>query len=452
MSKKQTVCALALTILAVTLLFSTTTLAAQQHQQAIVAEKAQLVEAAAPNATAQFTCELKKFDLSQGLTCYGPAAIRSAYGVSQLIADGSDGSGQTIVIIDAYGSPTAAADLHTFSARFGLPDADLTIIHMPGSTPFDFGSNNQLGWAEETSLDLQWSHAIAPGAKLVLVAAATNNDDDIIAAQNYAIDNRLGNVISESFGESESALLQFGAAGRALIDQYEDSYQRARIAGITVLVSSGDSGTAEGDLNGNLIPTPAASYPASSPQVTTVGGTNLFFGSTTNANPNGTYQGEVVWNDGFGAGGGGLSAYFKTPAFQQTLSKASIAALKNRRGYPDVAYNGGVVGGVIVRLGFFGGYFIFGGTSAGAPQWAGVVSIANQLAAKPRGFLNPRLYKMGTRGFLGGGLMHDVLLGNNGFDGITGYPAAGGWDLSTGWGTPSTGLVKSLADTDEGNE
>src|SRR4051812_28047963 len=123
MSKKQTVCALALTILAVTLLFSTTTLAAQQHQQAIVAEKAQLVEAAAPNATAQFTCELKKIDLSQGLTCYGPIAIRSAFGVSPLIGDGSEGSGQAIVIIDAYGRPTSAGDFATFSARFGLPDA-----------------------------------------------------------------------------------------------------------------------------------------------------------------------------------------------------------------------------------------------------------------------------------------------------------------------------------------
>jgi subtilase family serine protease len=346
-----------------------------------------------------------------------------------------------------------AQDVAAFDAFFGIPaPPSLQVIHMPGSTPFDFSSNNQIGWAEETSLDVQWSHAIAPGANIIVVAAATNNDEDIIAAQNYAIDNHLGNVISESFGESETALLQFGSAGTALIGQYEDGYQRARIGGITVLVSSGDSGTAEGDLNGNLIPTPAASYPASSPQVTAVGGTNLFFGTATNASPTGTYQGEVVWNDGFGAGGGGLSAFFKTPSYQQTLSKASVAALNKSRGYPDVAYNAGVRGGVIVRLGFFGGFFIFGGTSAGAPQWAGVVSIANQLAATPRGFLNPRLYKMGTRGFLGGGLMHDILLGNNGFAGITGYPAATGWDLATGWGTPNTGLVVSLSDTDEGNE
>ncbi len=416
--------------------------------------RADKVEVAVNPATTQhFGCETRPYDLSKGLFCYGPGAIRKAYNVDGLIAGGKDGTGQTIVIIDAYGSPTLAEDLDEFDTLFGLPaPPSLQQIHMPGSPPFDYFDGNQLGWAEETSLDVQWAHAIAPGAKIIVIAAVSNSDADILDAQNYAINNKLGYIMSESFGESEYALLQDGAEGQQILNDNEASYKRAADGKISVLVSSGDDGTAGTDINGNLVPFPVANYPASSPNVTTVGGTNLFFGTATHADPNGTYQGEAVWNDGFGAGGGGISMAFRMPGYQEAkLPQATKDKLNKYRGYPDIAYNAGVVGGVIVHLGFLdpccggNGFYIFGGTSAGAPQWAGITAIANQLNKnKPLGFLNTSLYQLGKRGLLET-LLHDVTVGDNGFAGIPGYPAGPDWDLSTGWGTPADGIEHALA-------
>jgi subtilase family serine protease len=407
--------------------------------------------AAGADSTAHFGCELRLWS-STRLPCYGPDAIRKAYGLYDLIASGTDGKGETIVIIDAYGSPTLEADLTAFDTVFGLPaPPSITQIHMPGSTPFDYGDGNQLGWAEESSLDVQWAHAIAPGAKIILVAAVDNYDSSLNDAQNYAIDNHLGHVISESFGESEVALLQDGLEGQQILAASEKSYRNARHNRISVFVSAGDDGSSSFDLLGNLIATPAPGYPASSPNVTSVGGTNLFFGVGTNATPNGSYLGEVVWNDGYGAGGGGISQAFRQPSWQEELPRALQRQLKGKRGYPDVAYNAGVYGGVLVRLGFLdtaygpgnNGFYIFGGTSASAPQWAGIAALANQYGGRPVGFINKALYELGKEGKLQP-FTHDVTIGDNSFNGVVGYPATVGFDLSTGWGTPK-GIVPLLA-------
>ena len=403
---------------------------------------------AAQDSTAHFGCELRSFT-STRLACYGPDAMRKAYGLDKLIAAGFTGAGQTIVIIDAFGSPTLASDLATFDALFGLPSPpSLQQIRMPGSAPFDYTDGNQLGWAEETTLDVQWAHAIAPNASIIVVAAVDNSDAAILDAQNYAIDHKLGFIISESFGESELALVQAGRAGQQILDDNEKSYQRAADGDITVLVSSGDDGSAGTDINGVFQTFPVANYPASSPNVTTVGGTNLFFGTPLHADPNGVYIGETVWNDGFGAGGGGVSSVFKMPSWQEPVVPKSKPKM---RGYPDVAYNAGVEGGVLVFLGFldtaFGpgnnGFYIFGGTSASAPQWAGIVALLNQKAGGPLGFLNKSLYKLGKKGTLDA-VTHDITTGDNGFDGVPGFPATPGWDFATGWGTPNAGLVDVL--------
>ena len=163
-----------------------------------------------PNASAVFTCELRFFDPTLnpggGLPCYGPSAIRTAYGLNRLIDAGFNGAGKTIVILDAFGSPTALADLQAFDAAFGLPNPpSFTVVTMPGTPAFDPTDDNMVGWAEETSLDVQWAHAMAPGAKIVLVAAKSNSDDDLIAGLNYAIDHLLGDVVSMSFGEKRSS-------------------------------------------------------------------------------------------------------------------------------------------------------------------------------------------------------------------------------------------------------
>jgi subtilase family serine protease len=398
-------------------------------------DQAEVIAGAGPAAKAHFTCELRPFDGSKGLWCYGPAAIRSAYGLNGLLNGGFNGTGRTIVILDAFGSPTAFSDLQAFDKRFGVPDPpSFNVIAMPGTPPFDPTSANQVGWAEEVSLDVQWSHAVAPGANIILVAAVSNSDVDLIAGLNYAIDNHLGDVVSMSFGETELGLTD--PAGRQILDAWDLAFQHARENQVTLFVSSGDNGSDTG-----LIGVQNVSFPASSPRVTAVGGTNLFFGSATNADPNGTYQGEVVWNDGFGAGGGGVSLVFPTPKYQEGLAALNLPPLQKERGVPDVAYNAGVVGGVIVHLGFAGvpaGFYIFGGTSAGAPQWSGIVADINQVVGHQVGYLNNRLYKLGTHGKLP---FHDITIGDNGFNGVTGFSAGPGYDLATGWGTPNFGNI-----------
>jgi len=430
---------------------------------------------AAAQVTAVFGCETLFFDPSLNLNgrvpCYGPSAIRAAYGLTWLIDAGINGAGRTIVILDAFGSPTASEDLQAFDAAFGIPDPpSFKIVTMPGTPTFDENNFTQVFWAQEVSLDVQWAHAMAPGANIVLVAAASNSDEDLLAGLNYAINNRLGDVISMSFGESEALLAD--ADGQRIVRKWERAFTRARERHMTVLVSSGDQGSTNcvDDTCNGVFAFQNVSYPASSPQVTAVGGTNLRFGKDGHADPNGTYLGETVWNDFRGAGGGGVSALFGRPDYQTGLPSSARRSLGMRRGVPDVAYSGGIVGGVVVHVGFgmFPGFRIMGGTSAGAAQWAGIIADLNQALGRPLGFLNNRLYRLGQiagrnrqeqerRGraglFRDIGLFHDITVGDNGFVGTTtegdvvsipGFNATPGWDLATGWGTPNFGALVTL--------
>jgi subtilase family serine protease len=415
---------------------------------------------AAPDAAARFNCELASF--ASGGFCYGPSAMQAAYGTDKLLNAGFDGTGQTIVIIDAFGSPTIDADLADFNARFGLPAPPFfQQIRMPGAPVFDPTNNDVVGWTVEIALDVEWAHAIAPGASIILVAGASDSFDDLLAAQNYAIDNRLGSVISESFGGPEPGLTS-SADGLALLQQEELSYKHAADRKMTVFVSAGDSGTAFQVAPGVFVRAPQ--YPATSSFVTAVGGTNLFFGTATNARPAppctncpgqiaGTYQGEVVWNDGGGAGGSGVSGFFALPNFQQHLPKANLTALAGHRGYPDISYNAGVVGGVIVHIGTINpnpaAFFLVGGTSAGAPQMAALGSIGNQIRGEPMGGINDKLYNRARKAAFAQ-FLHDITVGNNDFAGVVGFPAAAGWDQATGWGTPNAGLIQQIfIDDDE---
>ena len=110
------------------------------------------------------------------------------------------------MIVDAFQNPYLASDLATFDQGFGLPAADFTNTVMPGTPAFDPNDDNQVGWGEESTLDVLWAHAIAPGAKIRLISAASNNDTDILAATQYVVDNDLGDVLSQSFGENENCV------------------------------------------------------------------------------------------------------------------------------------------------------------------------------------------------------------------------------------------------------
>jgi subtilase family serine protease len=382
-----------------------------------------------------------------GLACYTPAEIRTAYDVPATL----DGTGQTIVIVDAYGSPTIQSDLHIFDQEFGLPDPTLNIIYpegRPSYAPLQ-RHGNETGWAAETSLDVEWAHAIAPRATIDLVIAPNNGGAGLHSggnalnlAQQYAVDHHLGNVMSLSFGAPEAAIA--GGGGNLQLQQAHAVYQAAQKAGITVFASAGDSGATNG------LSTPNASFPADDPLVTAVGGTDLFISDT------GAYQRETAWNDAnpslcpfgcqygpFGATGGAPSSIFSAPSYQQALSGQSA------RTTADVAYNASVYTGVLVYLGFLGGnnngWYFFGGTSEGAPQWAAITALADQAAGHALGFLNPTLYAIGANPALYAADFHDVTVGDNGFSG-PGFPAATGYDLPTGLGTPDVAhLISTLS-------
>jgi subtilase family serine protease len=256
---------------------------------------------------------------------------------------------------------------------------------------------------------------------------------EFLALEKYALHHKLGKIFSQSWGATENTLLD--PAGQQVIADFEDFYQRASEENVTVLASTGDNGSSNVDANGNFFLFPTVIFPASSPYVTAVGGTSLY------ADPQGKYQFEIVWNDHYsGGGGGGVSQVFTEPAYQFSLPSSVQTELNNARGIPDVSYNADPNTAILVYSSFLGGsaagYYLIGGTSEGSPQWAGIIADANQLAGRPLGFLNPKIYLIGE---LFGAFFHDITWGSNafnGFNGIPGYSATLGWDLATGWGTP----------------
>lgn len=416
--------------------------------------------AAAPKYSL-FGCQV---GLSTGV-CYDPYQMRTAYQIDTLINAGYDGAGQTIVIIDAFQNPGLATQMATFDAFYGLPAVQLTQIAPDGLTPFVPGDPNMTGWAEEISLDVEWAHAIAPGAKIVLVLAKTNDDVDIQSALEYAVNNNLGSVISMSFGENESCV------DPDLLSRQHDAFAAATQKGITLFASSADQGAALNTCDGKSW-VKAASSPASDPLVTGVGGTELHaadfclvaLGCNPASNPlPGTYEGEIVWNEGppFGdfqdffdateATGGGFSVLFDTPPYQKSVVNGK------QRGVPDVAYNAAILHGVLTRLDIPGvppGMYRFGGTSAGAPQWAAITAIANQKAGGRLGFLNSALYQIGKVNKASAASLHDITDGTNSageFDVndnpviVIGFDASSGWDPTTGNGSPKApSLVDNL--------
>ncbi len=389
--------------------------------------------------------------------CYSPQQVRTAYGVDKLLGKGFDGRGRTIVIIDAYQSPTIAADLSLFDAVFGLPDPVFHQVAPQGLTPFDPNDDNMVGWSGEITLDVEWAHAIAPAAKILLVLAKSNDDADILAATRWAVDHNAGDVISQSFGESEDCVDPKIAAAT------HDVFRQATRKGITLFASAGDEGSAQPSCDGKGWVKDASS-PANDPLVTGVGGTELFAAPDNfcvdskgdqvpcppSNPPAGAWQGEITWDetmtdpvigplDGDIAGGGGFSSQFRRPDFQD-----GIRGIPNRsRGVPDISYSASINHGVLVA--WQGDFWVFGGTSAGSPQWAGLIAIADQMGHHRLGTINPALYALGGNGFFSKAVLHDITDGQNGVtepneDGtlvtISGFDANRGWDAATGLGSP----------------
>ncbi|HEY7621187.1 MAG TPA: S53 family peptidase [Solirubrobacteraceae bacterium] len=379
-----------------------------------------------------------------GISCYSPNQLQTAYDLKPLYANGLTGKGRTIVIVDSFGSPTIADDLHQFDSDFGLPDPpSLKVIQPAGAVPpFDGTNDDMVGWAFETTLDVEYAHSMAPGANILLVETPVAETEgvtgfpEIVKAENYVINHNLGDVITQSFGATEETF-----PSKASIFGLRSAYQNAALRSVTVLASSGDTGSTDYKLNGvDVYDRQVNSWPSSDPLVTSLGGTQLHLDEAGNREAP-----DNVWNDipvGIdAAGGGGPSHVFPRPIFQLGTRTGSGLA----RATPDISMSAAVDGGVLVYLTFPGldpGYYIVGGTSEASPLFSGVVAIADQIAGRRLGWINPRLYALGSNASRG---VVDVTSGDNTFtlldeDGnpvftVPGFTADRGYDMASGLGT-----------------
>jgi hypothetical protein len=373
-------------------------------------------------------------------TPYGPYQIRNAYGVNQIPALTSpsgtvvstDGTGQTITIVDAYNAPTIQTDVDAFDqkfsvssstvsgtnslyAQYGPASSFLTVVGQSASSPLPADNSS---WAIEASLDVEWAHAIAPGAKIALVEANSASYSDLTTAVQYA--STLGNVVSMSWGGGEFS--------------GEQAYDKSTFStpGVVYVAASGDSGVLE--------------WPSSSVNVVAVGGTTLTANLTT-----GAYSGETAWSGRTTGSGGGVSRYEPLPSYQSN----AFGRYASGRTTPDVAYDANLSTGVAVVSG--GAWYVVGGTSVGAPQWSAIFALADQAravinAAPPQPFSSwppldsttvPKaLYDLAYTEYQSAPstVYHDVTSGYN-----ARYNAGRGFDLVTGFGSPqANNLVQYL--------
>lgn len=425
----------------------TTLQAAYPHPLAIVLKDHSFSAKSAPTTT-----QCIKF---VGLACYGPKQFETAYNEGPLFRHGLNGAGETIALVDSFGSPTIQADLATFDSAFGLPaPPSFKIIQPAGKVPaFNKHSGAMQSWAIETSLDVEYSHAMAPGANILLVETPISETvgvqgfPQIVRAENYVINHGMADVISQSFAAAEATF----PSAQSILD-LRSSYVNADNHNVTVVSAAGDAGatSATDGSESSFFTTRAPNWPASDPLVTAVGGTQLHLDNAGQR----TFP-DNVWNDTnllgeLAAGGGGLSTVFARPAYQDGVE----GIVGNARGYPDVSMSAAVDGAALVYLGFPGigpGLYLVGGTSEATPEFAGVVAIADQAAGHSLGLLNDALYTLGEAGAPG---LPDITTGNNTVsfvqDGsqytVDGWVAGPGYDLASGLGTVNAAdLVAELA-------
>jgi subtilase family serine protease len=357
-----------------------------------------------------------------------PAQVRTAYDLGPLYRRGITGTGQTIVIVDPFGSPTIRADLQQFDAAFGLPaPPSFRVIEPAGSVPAFREGQVRLESALETSLDVEWAHAIAPGAGIVLVETptaeveGTSGFPQIVRAEQYVIRRHLGGVISMSLGATEETF-----PSRAALLGLRSAFQLAAEPAyrITIVAATGDQGAGGYTMSTKAIyPRPVVGWPASDPLVTAVGGTQLHLtGAGARRAP------DVAWDDS----GGGLSSMFAKPAYQARVLAG------HARGIPDISMDASCSSATALYFSFYGGprWAPGCGTSLATPMFAAIVALADQVAGHTLGLINPALYRMSAahdRGIVG------IVSGDNSFSlgriTVPGYRATSGYNLVTGLGT-----------------
>jgi subtilase family serine protease len=422
---------------------------------AIVAIRPGIVHAlgAQPVPPTTAFCE-KKFRIA----CYLPKQIQRAYRLPALFRKGVDGKGQTIVIVDSFGSPTVRHDLTVFDAKAGLPaPPSLQVIQPAGKVPPYRPTSSRVGWAGETDLDVEYAHTMAPGARILLVETPTSENEGttgfpaIVRAEEYVVSHHLGEVISQSFSATEQTF-----PSRNSLTALRGAYVDAARHGVTVLAASGDSGAADVKVNqATYYRHPVTSWPDSDPLVTGVGGTRLQLTAAGRRTRPAT-----VWNDTFNAatnmfivgtrgpnplaGGGGKSVIFGRPGYQDGVR----SVVGSRRGVPDISMSGACNGAADMYQSFQGqaaGWYPSCGTSEATPEFAGIVALADQVAGRPLGMINPILYRMSARHLPG---IVDVVSGSNAVSlrqggklrTVRGFRARPGYDLASGVGTVNAPL------------
>lgn len=343
---------------------------------------------------------------STGPSGYSPKTIRSYLGLT------GTGAGQTIAIVSAFDDPGIASDLATFDTQFGLAaPPTFKKVNQSGGTTYPAVD---AGWAMETALDVEWAHAIAPGAGILLVEATSNTWTNLTAALSYASKQSGVTVISNSWGVGEFK-------GETTNDTY------CKLSNALCVFATGDTGN-------------PGTYPAYSPFVLSVGGTTLNL-STDPVTGNVSVTSETAWS----GSGGGLSAYEAKPSYQNKVNA------QTKRGTPDVSYGADPNTGFAVydSVTYQGvtGWMQVGGTSAGAPQWSGIIALANQArksAGKSLlvGYVSSAYKADATIYGLTAGLA-DITSGGNGSCGAV-CTATTGYDFVTGLGSPRSGIVSAL--------
>jgi subtilase family serine protease len=317
---------------------------------------------------------------SSSPTGLSPATIKSVYNFS---TSSTAGANTTIAIVDAYNDPNAESDLGVFSSQYGLPSCTTTNgcfkkVNQTGGSSYP---RTDSGWALEISLDIEWAHGIAPGAKILLVEAKSNSFTNLLAAEDYA--KAHAQYVSNSWGGSEFS-------GEASYDSHFSA------SGVSFFVSAGDAGL-------------PAEYPSASRNVISVGGTTLHFSG-------GTFTSETGWS----SGGGGCSAYETATSAQSSFSQYGNAGCGGKRATPDVSLDADPASGVSVydSTTYQGqsGWWTVGGTSASSPMWAARSADSGQVVNAGYVYASNIAYR-------------DITSGNNG------APCLVGYDLCTGRGS-----------------
>ncbi|AHH94315.1 S53 family peptidase [Kutzneria albida] len=334
----------------------------------------------------------------------GLPRLSKAYNVKPLWDNKIDGKGTTVATLVSFGDKDIKAVIDAYSKRNGLPPADVQVIEPAGPVPSCDESSDPSAcrsWGGETDLDVEMIHTMAPGAKIIVAATPVAETQgmqglpEMMKAVDYMTTNKLVDVISMSFGTTEETFDNFDQ-----IRSLDPAFDRASAAGITLVASSGDQGASGNTKDGGTYDFRVASWPASDPRVTALGGTVLGQQADRTA--------DKVWQDS----GGGLSKVYAKPDYQNGVAGTTGGKF---RAFPDIAMEG------------------IQGTSESAPLFAGVLALAVQSKGGRLGQINPALYnKLGTSSTSG---IVDVTIGNNNYGSVVGYKAAKGYDIVSGWGT-----------------